>query len=92
MRLTLTAWDAIEAADLDELAFLLGVLCVGPRNLEIHHAVRALLENPPYGGCDAAVRILAGRVGAWTISGQATVLSPRKLTWGRVLSRRFSAW
>jgi hypothetical protein len=39
------AWDAIEVADLDELAFLLGVLCVGPSNWEIHHAVRALLEN-----------------------------------------------
>jgi hypothetical protein len=46
VRLTSMAWDAIEAADLDELAFLIGVLCVGPRDLEIHHAVRAVLENP----------------------------------------------
>jgi hypothetical protein len=46
VRLTSRAWDAIEAADLDELAFPLGVLCVGPRDLEIHHAVRAVLENP----------------------------------------------
>jgi hypothetical protein len=46
VRLTSMAWDAIEAADLDELAFLIGVLCVGPRDLGIHHAVRAVLENP----------------------------------------------
>jgi hypothetical protein len=46
VRLTSMAWDAIETADLDELAFLLGVLCVGPTDLEVHHAVRALLENP----------------------------------------------
>ena len=45
VRLSSMAWDAIEVADLDELAFLLGVLCVGPSNWEIHHAVRALLEN-----------------------------------------------
>jgi hypothetical protein len=50
VRLTSRAWDAIEVADLDELAFLLGVLCVGPRDLEIHHAVRALLENPALRG------------------------------------------
>jgi hypothetical protein len=40
------AWDAIEAADLDELAFLHGVLCVHSTRWEIHHAVRAVLENP----------------------------------------------
>src|SRR6185369_16012576 len=45
VRLTSMAWDAIETADLDELAFLIGVLCVGPMDLEVHHAVRAVLEN-----------------------------------------------
>jgi hypothetical protein len=39
VRLTSMAWDAIEVADLDELAFLLGALCVGPMGLEVHHAV-----------------------------------------------------
>jgi hypothetical protein len=46
LRLTSNAWDAIEAADLDELAFLHGVLCVNTMRWEIHHAVRAVLENP----------------------------------------------
>jgi hypothetical protein len=46
VRLTSRAWDAIEAADLDELAFLHGVLCVKSTRWEIHHAVRAVLENP----------------------------------------------
>lgn len=46
VRLTSMAWDTIETADLDELAFRIGVLCVGPTDLEVHHAVRALLENP----------------------------------------------
>ena len=46
VRLTSMAWDAIETADLDELAFLIGVLCVGPMDFDVHHAVRALLENP----------------------------------------------
>jgi hypothetical protein len=46
VRLTSRAWDAIEAADLDELAFLHGVLCVNAMRWEIHHAVRAVLENP----------------------------------------------
>jgi hypothetical protein len=46
VRLTSMAWDAIEAADLDELAFLHGVLCVNTMRWEIHHAVRAVLENP----------------------------------------------
>jgi hypothetical protein len=46
VRLTSMAWDAIEAADLKELAFLHGVLCAHSTRWEIHHAVRAVLENP----------------------------------------------
>lgn len=45
IRLTSMAWDAIEAADLDELAFLLGATCVNTTGLEVHQAVRAVLEN-----------------------------------------------
>jgi len=45
MRLTSMAWDAIEAADLDELAFLCGAICIGTTRWEVHHAVRAVLEN-----------------------------------------------
>jgi hypothetical protein len=45
MRLTSMAWDAIETADLDELAFLLGATCVNTTGLEVHQAVRAVLEN-----------------------------------------------
>jgi hypothetical protein len=45
MRLTSMAWDAIEAADLDELAFLYVAACMDTSRLEVHQAVRALLEN-----------------------------------------------
>jgi hypothetical protein len=45
MRLTSMAWDAIEAADLDELAFLCGAICMDTTRLEVHQAVRAVLEN-----------------------------------------------
>jgi len=46
LRLTATAWDEIETADLDELAFLLSTACMTIDGWHIHHAVRALLENP----------------------------------------------
>ena len=46
MRLTSTAWDAIEVADLDELAFLYGAICMDTTGPEVHEAVRAVLENP----------------------------------------------
>lgn len=45
LRLTSMAWDAIEAADLDELAFLYGAICMDTTRLEVHQAVRAVLEN-----------------------------------------------
>ncbi len=45
MCLTSMAWDAIEAADLDELAFLYMAACVDTHRLEVHQAVRAVLEN-----------------------------------------------
>ncbi len=45
MRLTSMAWDAIEVAELDELAFLYVAACLDTTRLEIHQAVRAVLEN-----------------------------------------------
>lgn len=45
LRLTSTTWDAIESADLDELAFLFGVACIDTTRWDVHHAVRAMLEN-----------------------------------------------
>jgi hypothetical protein len=45
MRLTSMAWDAIEAADLDELAFLYAATCTNTARFEVHHAVRAMFEN-----------------------------------------------
>jgi len=45
MRLTSMAWDAIETAELDELAFLCGTICMDTTGWELHQAVRALLEN-----------------------------------------------
>ncbi len=45
MRLTSMAWDAIDDADLDELAFLCGAICIDTTGWEIHHAVRGVLEN-----------------------------------------------
>lgn len=46
LRLTSATWDAIETADIDELAFLHGVLSAYSSTWDIHHAVRAVLENP----------------------------------------------
>lgn len=45
VRLTSIAWDTIEAADLDEIAFVLGALCLDTTRWEVHHAVRGVLEN-----------------------------------------------
>ena len=45
IHLTSKAWDAIEAADLHELAFLYGAVCRNTMSWEVHQAVRALLEN-----------------------------------------------
>lgn len=45
MCLTWRAWDVIEAADLDELAFLYAAVCMDTRFLYVHQAVRALIEN-----------------------------------------------
>jgi hypothetical protein len=44
-QLTSMAWDAIEAAELDELAFLLGATYVDTTVGEGRRAVRAMLEN-----------------------------------------------
>jgi hypothetical protein len=45
LRLSSMTWDAIETADLDELAFLAGATCFDTSRWETHHAVRAVLEN-----------------------------------------------
>lgn len=45
IRLTSMAWDAIQSADLDELAFLYRAACVDTTTWEVHHVVRALLET-----------------------------------------------
>jgi hypothetical protein len=45
LRLTSMAWDAVETADLDELAFLIGATCFDTMRLETCQAVRAVLEN-----------------------------------------------
>ena len=45
LRLTAMAWDAIEAADLDELAFLLGATFIDTLGWNNDHGVRAILEN-----------------------------------------------
>jgi hypothetical protein len=45
LQLTSMAWDDIETAQLDELAFLLGATCVDTTVGEARQAVRAVLEN-----------------------------------------------
>jgi hypothetical protein len=45
VRLTSMAWDAIESADLEELAFLYAMTGIDATSWDVHHAVRALLEN-----------------------------------------------
>lgn len=45
LRLTAMAWDGIEAAELNELAFLLGATYVDTTASDARKAVRAVLEN-----------------------------------------------
>ncbi len=45
LRFTSMAWDAIELADLDELAFLFAAACMDTMRLEVRQVVRALVEN-----------------------------------------------
>lgn len=45
LRLSSMAWDAVESADLDELAFLIGATCIYTSRWKTHHAVCAVLEN-----------------------------------------------
>lgn len=45
LRMTWRAWDALEAAGLDELAFAYGATCMDTTRWEVHQAVRAVLEN-----------------------------------------------
>jgi hypothetical protein len=45
IHLTSRAWDAIEAADLNELALLYGAVCRSTMSWEVHQAVRTVLEN-----------------------------------------------
>jgi hypothetical protein len=67
LRLSSLMWDAVETADLDELAFLIGATCVYSSSWETHHAVRAVLENRAlrqlvgHGGSAVAVSRRAGR-------------------------------
>jgi hypothetical protein len=43
--LTSMTWDAIETADLDELAFLYAASCVSLDDGDVRSAIRALFEN-----------------------------------------------
>lgn len=45
LRLSSMSWDAIETADLDELAFLFAAAASHSSRWEAHHAVRSVLEN-----------------------------------------------
>lgn len=45
MRFTSMTWDAIEAADLEELAFVYTAVCVHTTEWHLHHALRAVIEN-----------------------------------------------
>ncbi|HEX2688948.1 MAG TPA: hypothetical protein VHN14_20135 [Kofleriaceae bacterium] len=44
-QLTSMAWDVIEAAQRDELAFLLGATCVDTTAWQVRKAVRGVFEN-----------------------------------------------
>jgi hypothetical protein len=46
MRLTSRTWDALEAADLDDLTFVYTAICMDNHEWHLHHAIRALIENP----------------------------------------------
>jgi hypothetical protein len=81
LRLSSLMWDAVETADLDELAFLIGATCVYSSNWETHHAVRAVLEN-------RALRQLVGRGGsAVAVSRRAERSLPYASRTGRRLRR-----
>jgi hypothetical protein len=45
MRLTSRTWDFLEAADLDELAFVYTAICMDDHEWHLHHALRAVVEN-----------------------------------------------
>ena len=45
VRLTSATWDAIEAADLDELTFVYTAICMHTHEWHLHHAIRAVIEN-----------------------------------------------
>ena len=45
MRLTSRTWNVLEAADLDELAFVYTAICMNNHEWHLHHAIRALIEN-----------------------------------------------
>lgn len=45
MRLTSRTWDILEAADLDELAFVYTAICMDNHEWHLHHAVRIVVEN-----------------------------------------------
>lgn len=45
MRLTARTWDSLEAADLEELAFVYTAVCMDDHEWHLHHAVRAVVEN-----------------------------------------------
>lgn len=53
VRLTQSAWDSIEAAGTHELALMLALASTDGRGVEIHDAVRALLENAALRELDA---------------------------------------
>jgi hypothetical protein len=46
MRLTSRTWDALEAADDDDLTFVYTAICMDNHEWHLHHAIRALIENP----------------------------------------------
>jgi hypothetical protein len=46
MRLTSRTWDALEAADLDDLTFVYTAICMDNHEWHLHHAIRAVIENP----------------------------------------------
>jgi hypothetical protein len=46
MRLTSRTWDALEAAGDDDLTFVYTAICMDNHEWHLHHAIRALIENP----------------------------------------------
>ena len=45
MRLTSRTWDALEVADLDELAFVYTAVCMCDDEWHLHNAIRGVVEN-----------------------------------------------